>query len=120
MTRKIKALEPHDRVMGIDPLDPLLSGRRFYKGIVVRCTEHGVIIRSDDPEDPPDGDLYGFDDRRLARAIRLKPRQLGEPPWLDKDKREVKSRRRTRKRPRRRASSGDPPFNLKTRDSCEL
>jgi hypothetical protein len=49
---EVKKLRANDRLRGMRPIDPLLQGRYFYKGEVVRRTESGVIIRSDDPEDP--------------------------------------------------------------------
>jgi hypothetical protein len=62
-----KKLEPLDRIRGIQSRDPLLRGRRSYKGEVVRRTENGVIIRTNDIDDPPGGDIYSF-----ARAWRTR------------------------------------------------
>src|SRR5208282_4579781 len=101
---EIKKLEPRDRLSRIRPIDRLLQGRRFYKGVVVRRTEHGVIIRSDDPEDSRDGDLYGFNDPRLAEAVRVGPWQPGEPPWLESDR-----KRKTTRKPKRPKKGKRPP-----------
>jgi hypothetical protein len=105
---EVEKLQPNDRLSRIRPIDPLLQGRHLYNGEVIRRTEHGVIIRSDDPEDPPDGDLYGFDDPRLAEAVRVGMWQPGEPPWLESDrKRSTTSkpkRPKKRKRPKSRRS----------------
>jgi hypothetical protein len=67
---EVEKLKPRDCLDGISPIDPILIrlGHQ-YKGEVIRRTEHGVIIRRDDPEDPQDGDLYSFSDRRLAPLL---------------------------------------------------
>src|SRR5580692_12475325 len=87
---EVEKLRPHDCLSGISPYDPILVNLGYhYKGEVVRRTEHGVIIRSDDPEDPRQGDLYSFSDRRLATASYYGSREFGEPPWLEKDRKHL-------------------------------
>jgi hypothetical protein len=67
-----KKLEPDDRIHGIRSRDPFLAGQ-WYKGEVIRRTEHGVVIRTNNPEDPPDGDLHSLSDPRLVDAHSLGP-----------------------------------------------
>jgi hypothetical protein len=78
---EIANLKPRDRLDGIRSRDPFLQGH-FYKAEVIRRTAHVVVIRTNNPEDSPDGELYSLDDSRLADAYSLGPCQPGEPAWL--------------------------------------
>lgn len=80
---EIKKLKPGDRIRGIPSMDPFLRGRRFYKGEVVRLTEHSVIICTDNPEDLSNGESHSFSDPRLVDSHSLGPWKPGEPPWLE-------------------------------------
>jgi hypothetical protein len=90
---EVEKLQANDLLKGIRPIDPLLQGCYSYKGEVVGRTESGVIIRSDDPDDPLDGDLYGFSDPRLAEAKRVGSWQPGQPSWLKADKKRTSHKR---------------------------
>jgi hypothetical protein len=92
---EIANLKPRDRLDGIRSRDPFLQGH-FYKAEVIRRTAHGVVIRTNNPEDSPDGELYSLDDSRLADAYSLGPCQPGEPAWLTPKR--PKARRTTRGR----------------------
>jgi hypothetical protein len=96
-SEEARKLKPGDRITGIRSRDPFLAGH-WYKGEVIRLTEHAVLIQTNNPEDPPNGDLYLFNDPRLALAHSLGPGEPGEP-WL-----EAKTKRKLPKRPKGRRS----------------
>jgi hypothetical protein len=75
-------LKPGDRIYAIRVSDPLTLRPRFCRGEVVAELTDGVVIRTDNPEAGPEGELYSSDDPRLAIARSMGQAKPGARPWL--------------------------------------
>jgi len=78
----VAKLKPGDRIYAIRVHDPLSPEPRSCRGEVVAQLPNGIVIRTDNPEDGPDGELYSWDDPRLFFARSMGQAKPGARPWL--------------------------------------
>jgi hypothetical protein len=78
----VAKLKPGDRIYAIRVHDPLSPRPRSCRGEVVAQLPNGIVIRTDNPEDGPDGELYSWDDPRLFFARSMGLAKPGARPWL--------------------------------------
>jgi hypothetical protein len=78
----VAKLKPGDRIYAIRVHDPLSPRPHSCRGEVVAQLPNGIVIRTDNPEDGPDGELYSLDDPRLFFARSMDQAKPGARPWL--------------------------------------
>ena len=80
--RTCSQTETGDWIYAIRVHDPLSPRPRSCRGEVVAQLPNGIVIRTDNPEDGPDGELYSWGDPRLFFARSLGQAKPGARPWL--------------------------------------
>ena len=78
----VAKLKPGDRIYAIRVHNPLSPRQRSCRGEVVAQLPNGIVIRTDNPEDGPDGELYSWDDSRFFFARSMGQAKPGARPWL--------------------------------------
>jgi len=79
---RLAKLKPGDRIYAIRVPNPLTLKPRCCLGEVVAQLPNGVVIRTDDPEARPEGELYSWNDPRLTLARSMGQPKPGARPWL--------------------------------------